>query len=96
MSIVEIAAAKQIPTAEGVLAPLQVATARGPLACAADFALTAELARVATAQDAAAHWAELAVEAIRGFQAPEQADSVAAPATTMSGAALTAIRSTIA
>jgi len=77
-SVIETAAVQQVPADGGVLEPLGLFRSVSPTSCATTVEgaeLTAQLARMAGAHRAAAHWAERAVDLVRGFGGNAVTDS---------------------
>ncbi|WP_410617192.1 hypothetical protein [Amycolatopsis sp. lyj-109] len=78
MSVIETAASQQVPAEGGVLEPLGMVRSVSPTSCATTAegaALAAQLARQAGLHEAAAHWAERAVDLVRGFGGNAVADT---------------------
>ncbi|WP_410641080.1 hypothetical protein [Amycolatopsis sp. lyj-346] len=78
MSVIETTATQQVPADGGVLEPLGLFRSVQPTSCATTAegaALAAQLARMAGLHRAAAHWAEQAVDLVRGFGGNAVADT---------------------
>ncbi|MEQ0558443.1 hypothetical protein ABJI51_05135 [Amycolatopsis sp. NEAU-NG30] len=98
MSAIEIAATRQVPADGGVLEPLDTFRSVSPTSCATTVEgaeLTAQLARMAGLHQAAAHWAERAVDLVRGFGGNAVVDTgvACAPSGSVSVTELIAARS---